>query len=212
MRTCCLCLILFFVASAAAAQDLRVIANRADDGIELYLGMRASDMPALLGHSASWMSDSNGHVDITPFRKGTFDQADTVFSNVQTTLDDTAVQFEAMSLMVHTDTLIPPFDTPVDAMVAMAVCTAPESDVPLHLDTLSTYAGYYAYKVDGLANLTLTFPHTGRSAIEVSIRSFYDGDWVADETAVLTDGGSLALPGVHPNVLSRISGLIQGLF
>ena len=79
MRTCCLCLILFVVASAAAAQDMRVIVNRADDGIELYLGMRASDTPALLGHSASWMSDSNGHVDITPFRKGTFDQADTVF-------------------------------------------------------------------------------------------------------------------------------------
>ncbi|MEM6944526.1 MAG: hypothetical protein AAF565_12320 [Pseudomonadota bacterium] len=173
---------------------LTMIVDRSDGDMVYYLLMPAEQIVPLLNTDPELVFSANGAVPIDAFRReGSFDLADDVFRGVRSNRPDGALAFYSMSLMLHPKGEPMPFDTPFDGLTAISVCTvdyAFDAFVPGDLDL---YYGAYAYEVADDETVTLTFPETGRAALDVVIRQYVDGRFVTEETAVLEDGGTLAL-------------------
>ncbi|MEM6900742.1 MAG: hypothetical protein AAF583_13340, partial [Pseudomonadota bacterium] len=101
--------------------------------------------------------------------------------------------FETMSMMVHPTNDPAPFQTPWDAVTATAVCIVDYAEDELTPEYLQLYYGSYAHRVDGTSGIDLTFPQTGREAVNVTLHLYEDGDYLRREQMVLEDGGTLSL-------------------
>jgi hypothetical protein len=101
-------------------------------------------------------------------------------------------------MMVHDPDSLPEFVVPYDAELSIAICTSPETVQDMTLETLEGYLGYFAWKVDGLAELVIDLPLTGRSVLELRVREFVDHVEVADQKVSLPDGGKLTLTPPEP--------------
>ncbi|MEM7520663.1 MAG: hypothetical protein AAF307_06455 [Pseudomonadota bacterium] len=157
-----------------AEPDLRLIVNRMSDSVEIYAAIVASDLPTILQADPSGLAAEDGRVYFGELRQfGTFDFGDEMISQIALTVDGAPTQLEAMSVMVHPETNVLPFETPVDGVIAMSVCTVDDPSVPPEINALRLYSGIIAYPVDGLAALSLSLPN--QEAIEVEMVSYVEG-------------------------------------
>ena len=159
------------------------------------------DFAGVFGTGAEGLLGDDGTVDVPRLYDGTFPLADEIFSTTTVTLSGKPTTFEALSMMVHDPAILPDFRVgsgPAAAMVSIAVCTSPETVKDMTLETLEGYLGYFAWKVDGLAEMTIALPETGRAALELRVREFVDHVEVLDQSVILADGGVLTLTAPEP--------------
>jgi len=193
MRSLSLAAGLILVANAAlAGPDLRLIVDRSAKAIEIFAGIEAQDLPDLLAADPTGLAAADGRVYFGALREtGTFDFGDEMISDVVFEVGGQATQLEAMSVMVHPQTNILPYATPIDGAIAMAVCGVPDPDEPPAIDTLKLYSGFIAYPTDGREALSLTLPNA--RPIEVSVINYVNGQEVGRDTVTLNPGEPLQL-------------------
>ena len=178
---------------AAGEEGVTLLIDRRAAEVSVYLSLPADRLPALMGHGADEMLGPDGTVDIEALYDGTFDTADALFAGSALWVDGEAVAVEALSMMLHDPAFLPPFRDPYDGQMSIAVCTSPETVRGMGLSGLRAYLGYYAWQVDGLAPLELTFPRTGRGPVEVTLRVFDDFVPRDPQVLILEDGGTVAV-------------------
>lgn len=156
--------------SRGMAQELTIVVSRDHDTTELYFASRADVLFDMFGASPRLLADTSGQVDFGDLRQGTFDIADTLLFNTPTMIGQQTAGFEAMSLMVHplSDTL--PMMTPLDAMIAIGVCSGPPAGTLIPLWELQAYVGYFTSMGSLDKAITIRLPQT--DDISVTIHDF----------------------------------------
>ncbi|MEM9428063.1 MAG: hypothetical protein AAGA32_01025 [Pseudomonadota bacterium] len=187
-----LVLLLALPATPAAATDVELLVDRLSTGISIYMRMPAGEVEPVLDRNGDELL-TDGRVDYASMLDGTFEVADRLFQRVGTEVAGDPVVFEALSLMVHLPDTNVPFASPFDADMAIAVCNAP-TDETVTLADLDLMAGFYAHRVDSMAEIALDLPETGRPAIDVSVVEFVDGAEMRRSEHTLDDGDRLVLP------------------
>ena len=193
MRKILAALLLALMPLQAFASSLDIIVLRGEDTIEVFFSAPTRGYIDLFGMSPSMLEEPDGTVDFDALREGTFDMADDIFASVDTWFAGAPVFFEAMSMMVHPIDDRLQFRTPVDGMVAMAVCTVPTPDIPPALDTLWAYSGFITYVDDPSGPVSLELTAMTLPSVEVSVRYFTEEGFVGRETFTHAAGTTLLL-------------------
>lgn len=107
-----------------------MIIDRNKDAIEVFVSLAATDIPAVFGNAADFIARPGEVVAYEALREGTWDQGDAMIAGAQMRVGNDAVALEAMSLMVHPKDSRAPFDTPLDGIIAIGVCTVPDPNAP----------------------------------------------------------------------------------
>lgn len=186
------------MAAPAVATDATLIVDRRADSIALYFKIAATELEPVFGAGAEGLLGADGTVDVSRLFDGTYPLADEIFAATSVRLAGQETLFEALSMMVHDPEILPDFAMPYDAEMSIAVCTSPETVQNMTLETLEGYLGFFAWKVDGLAEMAIDLPETGRGALELRVREFVDHVEVRDQTLALSDGGVLTLTAPAP--------------
>ena len=169
------------VPSLAAAADMTLVLDRQDDAIEMYFTISAERVEDVFALPKEAFENDSGTVDFEPLRQGTYDIGDTLFANMDARLGGDDIIFEAMSLMVHPKANALPLQTPLDGMIAIAVCTVPAPAGPITLADLQLYAGFIAYADRPNQGMTFQLPNALDSPLTVEIRD-YTSDKLTDVT------------------------------
>lgn len=186
-------LILALMPVTATAADIQLMVDRSERGVEFFVKFDTENTEALLAPFPAGFLDADGRVDIGPFRSGTADHGDALWQAVQTSFGESPPALvEAMSMMVHPDSLPVPYNDPVDAFMATAICTVTDPDATFDLDVLSTYAGFIAWDVEGYGPLEIRFPEQ----IELEVTEFVDGREISHVVAQVGPDYPLALDAV----------------
>lgn len=186
------------MAGPAVATDATLIVDRRAESIALYFKLAATDFEPVFGSGAEGLLGADGTVDVPRLFDGTFPLADRIFAATSVRLAGQETPFEALSMMVHDPDILPDFAMPYDAEMSIAVCTSPETVQNMTLETLEGYLGYFAWKVDGLAEMAIALPETGRGALDLNVREFVDHVEVLNQTVTLADGAVLTLAAPKP--------------
>jgi hypothetical protein len=178
---------------AVAPQHPVLIVDRRPQSVSLYFSLPASDLTMLFGTGAEDLLGQDYTIDIEGLYEGTFELADRIFASVQTAMDGWPVLFEGISMMVHDPEALPEFKTPWDGETSIAVCTSPETVDKMGLDALQAYLGYFAWKVNGMAPITLAFQGADSSDLKIEIREFWNMQHTGSRIETLSGGGTLLL-------------------
>ncbi|MEM8591728.1 MAG: hypothetical protein AAGF13_04290 [Pseudomonadota bacterium] len=176
----------------ATAADLSLIVDRSERGVEIFVKLPTDRTEALLAPFPEGFVDADGLINIEPFRAGTFRQGDVLWSKVETVIGEETALVEAMSMMVHPDELPVDFNDPIDGWIAMAVCNVTEENARYDPEVLSTYAGFFAWEVDGHGPVHITFPQD----MEIEVTEFLEGREIASLTIQTGPDDPLALDAV----------------
>ncbi|MEL6551064.1 MAG: hypothetical protein AAFQ54_12545 [Pseudomonadota bacterium] len=176
----------------ASAADLTLLVDRTERGVEMFVKFETLETEALLAPLPAGFLDAEGLVDIAPFREGTYIYGDELWADIETVIGGEIALVEAMSLMVHPDSLPVDFDDPIDGWIAMAVCNVTDPNARFELGELSTYAGFIAWDVEGRAPLSLTFPRE----MEVEMTEFLEGREISARTVSVGPDAPLTLDAV----------------
>ncbi len=194
------------VSQGARASDApTILVDRRADAVALYFALPAADLPPVFGQGADALLGAGGTIDIPTLYDGTFLLADRVFSSVDARIDRRDAGFEGLSLMVHDPDVLPEFASPYDAELAIAVCTSPETVRGLGLETLRAYMGFYAWKVDGFAPLSLEFAALDGAPMTFRVMEFVNFEPLPVREMVVPEDGRLTLaavtrPDLRPSV------------
>ncbi|MEM8741488.1 MAG: hypothetical protein AAGE13_08315 [Pseudomonadota bacterium] len=180
---------------------IEIVIDRGPGTVELYLGMNAALMTQAFGLPPDALTDAQGTVPFDDLRMGTWDIGDQMLSSVAAAIDEAPAKFEAMSLMVHPGDRRLPFVTPLDAMMAIAVCSVPTPETPPLLADLHAYVGYIAYPEAAHAAVSLALPQQARAPLAIVVRDHWKGRQVAQTRHVIADGGVLKIAPV--GILAR---------
>lgn len=199
LRGLCLSLCLVVLgAMPATASTIELIVNRTPKAIEVYIAMPAVAMLDSFGLPHQRVLNELGKVDYDRFRYGSYEEGDEIFANVVAETEGHPLTFEAMSLTFHPNSAAPPFRTPYDALIAIAVCATPDLSTDLTLGASKAHSGYIAYTDSPNASFTLTWPQTGRAPHSVLVRD-YDGTRLrATYWTTVADGSALVVE-AHPS-------------
>ena len=176
---------------AARPDKVVLIVDRRADSVTLFFSMPATELAPTFGTGADALLDAEGTVDIDLLYEGTYELADKIFAPVRTEIDGQPVAFEALSMMVHDPDVLPGFETPWDGETSVAVCTSPETVDLMGLESLQAYLAFYAWKVNGSAPVTMTFPRSGRALSEIEVRDFWNLQHTGTRTVSPDAGGSI---------------------
>ena len=184
-----------------ARASVEMIVDRGADAITVYLSMPAPEAVRVFGLPPSALVAADGTVPFDALRMGTFDIGDVLWDDVAVTLDGRPLGFEAMSLMVHPADAPVPFQTPLDALTAIGVCTVADPSAPLRLDQLHLYVGLTAYRPDAaqagldLRGGTLAFAlPRAAGGTDITVRDFAPGMTVRSTGATWDPDRALILP------------------
>ena len=192
MRKIILGFALLFASAPAWSQDLRIILDRQEDGVVGFLALPVADVPDMLGGEVIGLADEAGNVPFSTIqRTGTAEQGDAAIAQTTLSIEGEAVLIETMSMMAHPKDLDVAFHDPFDGYTAMSVCTATDPGRPLRLAELDLYLGFYAYRVAGFSDLSLTFGNAAPIAVEV--REYVDGEFMRATQTRIGAGESLPL-------------------
>ncbi|MEM9061536.1 MAG: hypothetical protein AAGD13_13830 [Pseudomonadota bacterium] len=176
-------------ALGADAAELELLLDRQDGSIELYAAARADTLLDAFGLPHARLTNDQGFVHFADLREGTFDIGDELIARTGATLDGAKIPFEALSLMVHPIALALPITTPLEALIAVGVCSVDDPATPPGLADLQGYVGFIAYVENTAGAITLDLPETGLGPVDVTIREFRDGTEIGrHEMAVGSDG------------------------
>lgn len=207
LRALALCVPIGLAAPLVTAEEMTLIVERDDSSVAIYFGLPATGMLDVFALPPGALTNEGGQVPFEELRLGTWEIGDALFAPVAASVGGAPAVFEAMSLMVHpTDQRLPLRD-PLDGMLAIAVCSVEPPEAPT-LDTLYSYVGLIAYPDDPAAPIGFELPATGRAALEVTVRDFYDGRLWSEANLTVEDGGTLSLGAVTPRAnVAAIGGL-----
>ena len=181
-------------AHAEAGDELTLIVSRGDDSATYYLSMPADEITPILATDPALLFSEDGRVPIDQFRlAGSFDLADDLFANITGSINETAFEFEAMSMMVHPTETPLPFAAPWDAYTAISVCSVDYGSDQLVPGALQIYYGGFTDQVAGDAPMKIHFPQTGRDARQIVIHSYENGRLVGTDVETIADGGTLVI-------------------
>ena len=178
--------------STAAARE--VIVARDNDSVAVFFRLPYADVAPLFGQEVKGFTDEAGNFSREKLFNGTFERADALAADVTFDLGSQSVGFEALSMMIHQTETVLPFDSPLDAEIAIAVCGVPFPDGPLLPDDIVWVGGWYAYPVDADQALTINLPHTGRGAQELTVKTFDNGQFEDAIEVTVADGGAINVP------------------
>lgn len=191
--------------------DIQLIVHRDADDVEFYLSMPAHLIKALLGKDSDLIFSDQGRLPADTFRqRGSFELADVLFNRLQATSGTKKVKLRAMSMMAHPKDMSLPFNTPVDATLAISVCNNDTSGQILVPENVQLLYGGFGSGWGAANEIGVHFPKTGRGALSVDVRSFTDGQFVGASRVRLADGGKFTIP--RPANSSFASGGLMGAF
>lgn len=181
-----------------------LIVSREGDAVAVYFRMPLKDVPDLFGQELQVLMNDQGQVDFENVFEGTYEAADTLVQDIRFSLGGEEVAFEAMSMMAHQTDEPLPFSNPIEALIAMAVCSVEAPEGGLEPDQMVWIGGFYAYPVKANQDLTITFPETNRGAQDFSVMSFDGGKWIETQEINLEDGATLnaTVPSLWRRLLS----------
>ena len=104
------------------AAQLDVIVDRGESAVEIFVSLRALDIPAVFGNSPDFIAPPGVTVAYEELREGTWDQGDAMITGAALRVGQVDAPLEAMSLMVHPKDAPMPFRDVADAYLAMSVC------------------------------------------------------------------------------------------
>lgn len=186
------------ITAATDVQDLAIIVHQDGTDVELFFSMPAVAMNHLFGKDLTALFSDNGKVPLERFREfGSFDLADTLFTQLRAKSGGEIVPLEAMSLMVHPKDIWLPFETPFDGTTAVSVCAFDYLTQRLKPETSRLFYGAFASGVSERATFQLTFPKTGRRQVTVQVRAYLDGEHVKTDHVQLDDGGTISIEWPH---------------
>ncbi|MEM8790954.1 MAG: hypothetical protein AAGE80_05020 [Pseudomonadota bacterium] len=183
-----------FMLFAPPAGAAEVIVSREGDGVAVYFQIPLTDVAGLFGREAIGLVNTDGEIDLDNLSQGTFEDADLLAQDVEFTLGDQDVEFEALSMMVHQAENPFAFETPLDAELAIGVCNVPLPEHTPKPEQMVWAGGWYAYPVSSSEALTINFPATGRDPMEISVRIFDSATLERTEKITLADDGTLVVP------------------
>ncbi|MGX9355451.1 hypothetical protein ACS3SW_09885 [Roseobacteraceae bacterium S113] len=193
-------LLLAPLAPATSAQQsddpetLDLIIARSAEAVELFISTRSDNFVTRFGLDPALLAEPDGTVNFDDLRLGTFDTADVMFEGVSARVDGAPAPLEAMSMMVHPIDAKLPFETHVDGLIAIAVCTVPTPTTPPTLDVLWGYAGFITYVDNSAGALSLSLPAFGGAPLKVTIRDYDTTGVLTRYEQVLTSGETIEIP------------------
>ncbi|MEM8823525.1 MAG: hypothetical protein AAGF30_07945 [Pseudomonadota bacterium] len=190
-------LIALLLPASAAASDITMIVSRTAESVEVFVGLPADDAPAWLGGGLDGLLDEDGLVNYDNLRlTGTASAGDEMFSEIEFTVAGQPVALEAMSVMVHPADAELYFGSPIEAEMAMSVCTAPDEVSGATLSQLRAYAGFNAYPVDRFAEIGIAVGGSETRTIDLMV---FEGHVLTqrDQIKVGPDA-AIQLAGVEP--------------
>lgn len=189
----------------AAAEDMRLIIDRFEERVEVFLSLPAADVPNVLGGTTNQLMTPEGRFEIGVFREtGTAVEGDAVFGDTRLLVNGEPVTVEAMSVMVHPMDLPLPLENPIDGIAAMSVCTVPESETAPLLDALQMYGGFVSWPVDGFGNVALELQNP--EPIEIWFGHFAGGLAVSSQVISLPANAVISLaPQPVPAIKERLA-------
>lgn len=178
-----------------ADPDLRLILDRQDSSLEVFANIPAAQLPSVFGLSAKGLAAADGRVSYGAFREtGTYDFGKDMSARVGLSSADGPSELDAMAVMVHPVDLKVPYQTPFDAVLAMAICNVEDPPVPPLVEELQLYSGFVAYPFDGKNGGQITLPLS--HAIEVELTTYVDSAFHSTQTLILEPGDAITLPAV----------------
>jgi hypothetical protein len=174
--------------SGAEADDMSLVLDRRSGAVEFYLAGPAPRVLDLLDRGRS-----PGMAGIDPERwrvTGSFDFGDALIAGTEAHLGGVPIRFEAMSAMLHPESDALPLRTPLDGMIAIAVCTAADAASAVSLDESRLYLGYIAYADDTGGEIVLAFAAPLGEALSITVRDHAEGAFRAGYRLDLPQGST----------------------
>lgn len=196
----------------ADAVDGTMIVHRGEDAVELYASIDALNLTPWLNGDTAIFTEADGSVDFSNFLVDTAFMGDALFGAVEARVAGEAAQFYAMSFMLHPQDLEVEFDTPWAALSSITFCSVAPSQGTYRPDTLRSYVGLAAYPVDGLADVSFTFPETGRGALTFEVREYLEGAFFQRYQVTLEDGAVFSLEPIDGPPVSQAATAVGGWF
>jgi hypothetical protein len=196
MRRAISALLLLLPIPAAAEDPITVIVQRLPQSVELYLSIAPEDAPDWLGAGLDALAPGGVVPMDTVRREGTAAAADAMIARTALTVGGAPAELQAMSVMVHPEATPLLFETPIDAQMAMSVCTAPDLVAGSTLSDLRAYAGYHAYPVDGLGALRIA--PGGGTARDVTLIVYEGSRRTLSERRLVGPGAPIVLERTAP--------------
>ncbi|MEM9268654.1 MAG: hypothetical protein AAGA78_06930 [Pseudomonadota bacterium] len=201
-----LSVVLFWGCAVASLAEpvtrIEVILERNERSVEIFVGLPAEAMVSAFGLPPQTFENDAGVVEFSTLREGTFETGDVFFAGLEMSLAGQTVPLEAMSMMVHPEDAKLEFNTPWDGLIAIAVCTVEEPEVPVGLSGLYAYAGAIAYLDGATGQIELSLPHLAEAGYELHVRDFTHGVGQASTQYVLQPGETIIVPSRETGVLS----------
>jgi hypothetical protein len=177
----------------ADAQDLTVLINRSEGATELFLAARADVLFDMMRASPTIFATKNGTVDFAKLRYGTFEAGDELLARTSVLIAGEDAGFEAMSLMAHPLEEKLPMRTPMEALIAIGICTGPPSGTFISIDGLQAYAGYFTDVDARGASVSIQFPYTRHAEQLVTVHDVSNSGQITSYQTKLGPNGTLML-------------------
>ena len=191
----------FALPRPALAEPVRLIIDRMNDSVEMFLSLPAPLVPTALGGSTEGLSNGDGTFDLGVFRaSGTAVEGDAVIQSSQLKVDGAAVKVEAMSVMLHPRELSLPFASPIDGVAAMSICTVLPTESLPSLDNLHLYGGFIAYPAAGKDALEFTLANS--ETVELMVAEFVNGRPTNERSITVAPGETVQFDAVQETGLN----------
>ncbi|MEM9732908.1 MAG: hypothetical protein AAF903_05395 [Pseudomonadota bacterium] len=192
---------------------VQVIVNRDGGDVEVFIAMSAHLIEPLLGKDSNILFNDEGRLPIDEIRtSGSFQLADRIFDRVMWAGGKDGAEFQAMSLMAHPKSYDPPFKTPLDATMAISICTNDYTAEELVPENVQVIYGGFGGDWGEATNVNLSFPKTGREVLDVELRSYANGTFLKAENLSLPDGGTLQVDAKAAQTASSFGLVVVALF
>ena len=177
----------------AKTSDVTILTQRIAGATELYISARADALFDLMGVTPATFVGPDDMVEFGTLRNGTFEAGDALLTHTPIQIGEVDAGFEAMSLMAHplNDNL--PMATPMEAMIAIGVCTGPPAGTLIALSDLQAYVGYFT-DIDGVgADITLHFDAADGGPYTFTIHEYNRDGHIRTYAQTLNDKNMLVL-------------------
>ncbi|MEO0939703.1 MAG: hypothetical protein AAFY38_16230 [Pseudomonadota bacterium] len=152
------CVLSALAALPATARELTVLVQRGAGSTQLFLSAPADDLFALTATPVDLVPGGGGQVDTTTFTEGTWAIGDALLARTDAQIGAAPASFEAMSFMLHGTAEEMPLNTPLDALIAIELCSVAEPGQTQDWADLIAYAGYFSTAGSEGAAITLNLP------------------------------------------------------
>lgn len=151
------------------ADSLTIIVDRSTDNSELYVAGPADTLLALFDVDPSVVPTRDGVVDYDAFSLGTWGIGDALLKHTRVTFNKEQAGFEAMSFMLHPAEDALPMQTPLDANIAIGICSALSSTERYRLNDMTGYVGYFSPQSSAASAIEVVLPAVSQSSLNVTI-------------------------------------------